>query len=89
MTDEVITEDTPDDNGVEMLQHKLEMLKAVNETLKKDVQLFRSTQNLYSAKCRDYEKQIDRLVNNMTIGQLKACGVRVSITIPTHEEDYD
>ena len=89
MADEVITEDTPDDNGVEMLQHKLEMLKAVNETLKKDVQLFRSTQNLYSAKCRDYEKQISRLVNNMTVGQLKASGVHVSITIPTHEEDYD
>lgn len=89
MTEEVLTEDTPDDNGVEMLQHKLEMLKTVNETLKKDVQLFRSTQNLYSAKCRDYEKQISRLVNNMTVGQLKASGVHVSITIPTHEEDYD
>ena len=89
MTDEVITEDTPDD-GVEMLEHKLTLLKAVNQNLKTELELMKITQNSYIRKCEDYETKISRLVNNMTIGQLKACGVHVTITIPTHEEeDYD
>lgn len=89
MTDEVITEDTPDD-GVEMLEHKLTLLKAVNQNLKTELELMKITQNSYRLKCGDYEKQISRLVNNMTVGQLKASGVHVTITIPTHEEeDYD
>jgi hypothetical protein len=89
MTDEVITEDTPDD-GIEMLEHKLTLLKAVNQNLKTELELMKITQNSYIRKCEDYETKISRLVNNMTIGQLKACGVHVTITIPTHEEeDYD
>jgi hypothetical protein len=89
MTDEVITEDTPDD-GVEMFQYKLDLLKAANENLKTELELMKITQNSYIRRCEDYETKISRLVNNMTIGQLKACGVHVTIVIPTHEEeDYD
>jgi hypothetical protein len=89
MTDEVITEDTPD-NGVEMFQYKLDLLKAMNENLKTELELVKINRNQCRLKCGDYEKQISRLVNNMTISQLKACGVHVTITIPTHEEeDYD
>jgi hypothetical protein len=89
MTEETLTEDTPD-NGIEMLEHKLTLLKAVNQNLKTELELMKITQNSYIRKCEDYETKISRLVNNMTIGQLKACGVHVTITIPTHEEeDYD
>jgi hypothetical protein len=89
MTEETLTEDTPD-NGIEMLEHKLTLLKAVNQNLKTELELMKITQNSYIRKCEDYETKISRLVNNMTISQLKACGVHVTITIPTHEEeDYD
>jgi len=89
MTEETLTEDTPD-NGVELLEHKMIMLKAVNEDLNKSIKLLQYTCNSYQRRCDDYEKQINRLVNNMTVGQLKASGVQVNITIPTHEEeDYD
>jgi hypothetical protein len=89
MTEETLTEDTPD-NGIEMLEHKLILLKAVNQNLKTELELMKITQNSYIRKCEDYETKISRLVNTMTIGQLKACGVHVTITIPTHEEeDYD
>jgi uncharacterized protein YlxW (UPF0749 family) len=90
MDDEVIIEDTPDDNGVEMLEHKLILLKAVNQNLNAELEMFKTRINHYRLKCGDYEKQIELLVNNMTVGQLKASGVHVTITIPTHEdEDYD
>jgi uncharacterized protein YlxW (UPF0749 family) len=89
MTEETLTEDTPDD-GVEMLEHKIILLKAANQNLKAELELNKIRLNDCRSKCKDYEKQISRLVNNMTVGQLKASGVHVTITIPTHEEeDYD
>lgn len=89
MTDEVITEDTPDDDGVEMLQHKLEMLKTVNETLKKDLERARLILNKCRSNCKDYEERISRLVNNMTVRQLRNIGAKVDITFSNEDEDYD
>ena len=89
MTDEVITEDTPDDNGVEMIQHKLEMLKAVNEALEKDLERARLNLNRCRSNCNDYEQRISRLVNNMTVRQLKNIGAKVTITFSNVDEDYD
>jgi len=88
MTDEVITEDTPD-NGVELLEHKMIMLKAVNEDLNKSIKLLQYTCNSYQRRCDDYEKKISRLVNNMTVSQLQNLGAKVTITFSNVDEDYD
>ena len=89
MTDEVITEDTPDDNGVEMLQHKLDLLRSMNETLKEDLELAKLNLNKCRSNCKDYEERISRLVNNMTVRQLRNIGAKVNITFSNEDEDYD
>jgi hypothetical protein len=88
MTDEVITEDTPDD-GVEMFQYKLDLLKAANENLKTELELAKLNLNRCRSNCNDYEQRISRLVNNMTVRQLQNIGAKVTITFSNEEEDYD
>lgn len=88
MTDEVITEDTPD-NGVEMFQYKLDLLKAANENLKTELELAKLNLNRCRSNCNDYEQRISRLVNNMTVRQLKNIGAKVTITFSNEDEDYD
>jgi hypothetical protein len=88
VTDEVITEDTPD-NGVEMFQYKLDLLKAANENLKTELELAKLNLNRCRSNCNDYEQRISRLVNNMTVRQLKNIGAKVTITFSNEDEDYD
>jgi hypothetical protein len=88
MTDEVITEDTPD-NGVEMFQYKLDLLKAANENLKTELELAKLNLNRCRSNCNDYEQRISRLVNNMTVRQLQNIGAKVTITFSNEDEDYD
>jgi hypothetical protein len=88
MTDEVITEDTPD-NGVEMFQYKLDLLKAMNENLKTELELAKLNLNKCRSNCKDYEERISRLVNNMTVRQLQNLGAKVTITFSNVDEDYD
>jgi hypothetical protein len=88
MTDEVITEDTPD-NGVEMFQYKLDLLKAANENLKTELELAKLNLNRCLSNCNVYEERISRLVNNMTVRQLKNIGAKVNITFSNEDEDYD
>jgi hypothetical protein len=88
MTDEVITEDTPDD-GVEMFQYKLDLLKAANENLKTELELAKLNLNRCRSNCNDYEQRISRLVNNMTVRQLQNIGAKVTITFSKEDEDYD
>lgn len=88
MTDEVITEDTPD-NGVEMFQYKLDLLKAANENLKTELELAKLNLNKCRSNCNDYEQRISRLVNNMTVRQLQNIGAKVTITFSNEDEDYD
>ena len=88
MTDEVITEDTPDD-GVEMFQYKLNLLKAMNENLKTELELAKLNLNKCRSNCNDYEERISRLVNNMTVRQLQNIGAKVTITFSNVDEDYD
>jgi hypothetical protein len=88
MTDEVITEDTPD-NGVEMFQYKLDLLKAMNENLKTELELAKLNLNKCRSNCKDYEERLSRLVNNMTVRQLQNLGAKVTITFSNVDEDYD
>ena len=88
MTDEVIIEDTPD-NGVEMFQYKLDLLKAANENLKTELEFAKLNLNKCRSNCNDYEQRISRLVNNMTVRQLQNIGAKVNITFSNEEEDYD
>ena len=88
MTEETLTEDTPDD-GVEMLEHKLTLLKAVNQNLKAELELAKLNLNKCRSNCKDYEERISRLVNNMTVRQLQNLGAKVTITFSNVDEDYD
>jgi hypothetical protein len=88
MIEETLTEDTPDD-GIEMLEHKIILLKAANQNLKAELELSKLSLNECRSKCKDYEERISRLVNNMTVRQLQNLGAKVTITFSNVDEDYD